>query len=788
MGMKPGIAVIVLFVWVAGCTTVLVHKLDQAYGLPDASRYEQAVVPASDTPEYWRDVRPVLEKRCSVCHGCYDAPCQLNLTSWQGIIRGANPEKVYTLRLLPAEPARLFIDAQTPQEWRSKQFHPVLNERANTPEANLQGSVLYRLLDLKRKQPTTQEAVLDKNLYTFSLNRKQTCPTIEQMDVFEEKHPQWGMPYGLPALSEQEFKVLETWMAAGAPAASSPVLPSAVLTQVEHWEQLLNGISVKEKLASRYLYEHLFIAHIYFDEVPLAKGERPVFFRMVRSATPPGTPVQEIPTRKPYDDPGTAEFWYRLQWDEGSIVEKTHMPYAFNAAREKKWRGWFFDADYSVEQLPSYAAAASANPFLTFQSLPIDSRYRFLLDEARFSIDNFIKGPVCRGQVALGVIDDHFWVFFIDPDFMAKMGADYFYGRDSQVLRLPSESESFISLLEWKKYEALEKQYLKSKSERMGEVADADRSPSTEIIWSGAGNDNAALTIFRHSDSATVVKGLVGQPPKTSWVIGYPLLERIHYLLVAGYDVYGNVGHQLTTRLYMDFLRMEGESNFISLLPSQARIPVRDHWYRNASDDVKNFVYGDDFSSLAETSIDYKTSDPQQELYSLLRGRVSGSLAHDHDLTSVSDKKIRQKMQALQDTIQGEMLPVLPQNSILQVQQGTRLSWFTLVNNSAYSNLSELVGQDKRRLPAEDTLTVVPGIVGAYPNAFFSVKEEELEAFTMAMAALRTEVDYTVFAGRYAVRRTDPGFWSFSDALHAAYRQAEPVTSGMLDYNRFENR
>ena len=85
------------------------------------------------------------------------------------------------------------------------------------------------------------------------------------------------------------------------------------------------------------------------------------------------------------------------------------------------------------------------------------------------------------------------------------------------------------------------------------------------MIWDGDGrNDNAGLTIFRHFDSASVVKGMVGGSPKTAWVIGYPLLERIHYLLVADYDVYGNVGHQLNSRLYMDFLRMEGEFNFLS--------------------------------------------------------------------------------------------------------------------------------------------------------------------------------------------------------------------------------
>jgi hypothetical protein len=64
---------------------------------------------------------------------------------------------------------------------------------------------------------------------------------------------------------------------------------------------------------------------------------------------------------------------------------------------------------------------------------------------------------------------------------------------------------------------------------------------------------------------------MVGTNPKTTWVLGYPLFERIHYLLVAGFDVYGNVGHQLATRAYMDFLRMESEFAFLALLPAQAR-------------------------------------------------------------------------------------------------------------------------------------------------------------------------------------------------------------------------
>ena len=91
--------------------------------------------------------------------------------------------------------------------------------------------------------------------------------------------------------------------------------------------------------------------------------------------------------------------------------------------------------------------------------------------------------------------------------------------------------------------------YLEAKSKALERSLAAPKSIDLALVWDGDGrNPNAALTVFRHFDSASVVKGMVGEPPKTAWVIGYPLLERIYYLLVAGYDVYGNAGHQLNSR------------------------------------------------------------------------------------------------------------------------------------------------------------------------------------------------------------------------------------------------
>ena len=44
--------------------------------------------------DYPPEVKATMEQRCMVCHGCYDAPCQLKLDAWEGLQRGASKDKV----------------------------------------------------------------------------------------------------------------------------------------------------------------------------------------------------------------------------------------------------------------------------------------------------------------------------------------------------------------------------------------------------------------------------------------------------------------------------------------------------------------------------------------------------------------------------------------------------------------------------------------------------------------------------------------------------------------------
>ena len=83
---------------------------------------------------------------------------------------------------------------------------------------------------------------------------------------------------------------------------------------------------------------------------------------------------------------------------------------------------------------------------------------------------------------------------------------------------------------------------------------------------------------------------------------------------------------------------------------------------------------------------------------------------------------------------------------------------------------------------------MVPGFIGAYPNAIYRVPARELPAFEAALRGLASEADYRALADRYAVRRTSPAFWAASDALYQAYRAAAPQEAGLFDLSRFENR
>ncbi|MDP2716574.1 fatty acid cis/trans isomerase [Rheinheimera sp.] len=788
---KPRKTLIFILILVcAGCAALASLDLDKQYGKAAASN---RAVPAGDdllSDHYNQHIKPVIDARCVVCHACYDSPCQLNMASADGIERGAHKEKVYDgARLLAATPNRLFTDAFGTAAWRERGFFPVLNERRQSPQANTQASVLARSLLQKQQYPLPQGDILPKP-FDFSLDRSQSCPTIEEFDHYAQSQPYAGMPYGLPGLSSAEHNLLLDWLKQGAAMPDTPALPGNEQAEVAKLEQWLNAGNLKMQLSARYIYEHLFTSHLYFSALH-AKQQTPQFYNLVRSTTPPGTPLEVIASRRPFDDPGVSRVYYRLQPVQASIVNKTHQPYDINADLLAKWQQWFVEADYQVSTLPGYQPEVAANPLTAFVQLPVTARYRFMLERAENTIMGYIKGPVCRGQVALNVINDHFWVYFVEPEMAGAAEVEAFYLSQQDNLRLPAEKESTAGALGWVAFAKRQGKYLRARNDFLNTALQDGRHLTLDSIWRGDGsNPNASLTVFRHFDNATVVKGLQGQAPKTAWVIDYALLERIHYLLVAGFDVYGNYGHQLMTRLYMDFLRMEGESNFLALLPPDTRRHEFNAWYQKSGPELTKFIEGDINPFHQPSGISYSTGNPKAELYQLLQQHLADVQPQRYQLSNSKLAANSKALLAQLGKISGHGAAILPELTMimLEPQSGATPELFTLVRNSAHYNVNSLFAEQHNRNPAQDNMTLVYGLLGSYPNAFWRVKEADLAKLVAQAEQISSEQDYKTLLDDFGVRRTAADFWAFSDQLNQQFMRQHPIDSGWLDYNRLENR
>jgi len=795
-------SLIILIVGVS-LLSILSYFSNDRVGIKTASAVKQHTITSDSLApiSYEKDVKPILNKRCVVCHSCYDAPCQLKLSSVEGTSRGANPEKVYNPKRLKAIQAnRLFIDAKTENEWRNRDFHSVLDTAENTHNKSL----LQKMLLLKQQNPQPVNGKLPTDI-TLDIEREQICPTQDKFDDYANKHPLWGMPYAMPNLNHNESQILEKWISAGMPMPRPHESNNQASIQVSLWEEFFNQNSNKHRLTSRYIYEHLFHAHIHFDKSPNNE-----FYRLVRSHTPPGIAIDEIATIRPYDNPGTATFYYRLLPYVPTIVAKNHIVYEFSDARLKRYQKLFIKPEYKVDKLPSYNSDIASNPFKVYAAIPPDSRYRFMLDDARFFIEGFVKGPVCRGQVALSVIEDQFWVVFFNPDQKIFTTQAEFLDNMSDYLQIPSERKSHLNFLPiWTNYWQRQKQYMISKQRYFEKMNAHDLHHAMNFIWAGDGkNPNAALTVLRHFDSASVEYGFVGEEPETMWVIDYPLLERIHYLLVAGFNIYGNVGHQFSTRIFMDFLRMEGEDHFLTFLPVEQRKKIRDSWYQGIRAELDALFKAPMDWLKVESIIGYQTNNPKTELHQHINQRIGPLLQTADNINQCGNKdclnivntnpdtddlksKIDNAMQKLSH-IKGKRLHDFPEVSFVRITtDNPNLSFnYSLIRNKAYKNVTSLLSDERKRNLQDienDSLTVTNWLVGSYPNFFFTLHVDEIDRFIEYCTSINNQNSFDHFVEQFGVRRTNPAFWETADWFQQKYKKQRPLHSGLYDLSRYSN-
>ncbi|HFD32109.1 MAG TPA: isomerase [Gammaproteobacteria bacterium] len=767
---------------------------------PEEQRYKLEERHFSKIQHYTfkRDIQPILNKKCLACHACYDAPCQLKMEKGSGLERGASKIKVYNgSRLSNLSPTRLDIDYQTTEEWRQHGFYPVIN---GYTKQNIQSaSLMLKMLQLGQSNPFPANKAIPQE-FELGLTRQNSCAAPDEFEQYAETNPHGGMPLAVSGLTKKEYHILSTWLNEGAKISpDSFSLEPEQLDQINRWESWLNREDKRTQLVARYLYEHLFLAHLYFDQknTPPNSNGKPLFFKLIRSFTPPGELPIPVNTTRP-NDAANATFYYRLQPITDTLVNKTHIAYRFDEQRLKALQQLFFSTDWEVIQLPGYNEAERGNPFVTFSAIPAKIRYQFLLNDAAFFVRNFIRGPVCRGQIATDVIRDQFWIMFEDPEYERYVNDELYQLTVNPLLGVPGQNVSLIDFgSEWLIYHDKRNKYLNMRQRQYNNNYPSGAKLSH--IWDGdQHNQSAFQTIFRHHDSASIIPGWHGGIPKTTWLLDYPLFERTFYELVVGFNVFGNVSHQVQTRLYFDLIRNEGETNFLRFMPAPSRNSIYQQWYAG-SGQIVTFINYHELDTKTASAVKFKTNKPYTELLGRLMAQYPRLTQATDNINRCTKHCTQQKNNSITERINHALRLIaakraslilgikwLPDVSFLRINlPDGDYRVYSLIRNRMHTNVAFMLGESLRLQESLDTLTITPTLVGSYPNLMLQVDLSELEKFTSLIALANSEINFERIINHWGVRRMSPDFWNVFHSFSQYMSQHTPLEAGIYDLNRY---
>jgi hypothetical protein len=286
--------------------------------------------------------------------------------------------------------------------------------------------------------------------------------------------------------------------------------------------------------------------------------------------------------------------------------------------------------------------------------------------------------------------------------------------------------------------------------------------------------------------------------PKTAWVLDYPIFERMYYDLVAGFDVYGNLAHQLATRIYMNLLRIESEGQFLRLLPASERARVHGEWYRGRIAEALSLLHEATYAG-PETPITYTDpSHAKEELVMrLLTRELPAAVVGPREPIQWADvqpsanpprARVEIAMRDLVDR-RAPYVAVFPDTVLLRVttEAGSDLV-YTIARNRAHLSVEFILSEGVELEPAEDTLQIISGIATSRPNFFLTVDEKKLDDFVADWKALGPDDgSWGVFVRKYGARRSDPAFWGTFDFFTGAFPALDPIGAAVLDLSRYTN-
>lgn len=786
---------------------------------------------------YLDGIQPILSKRCVACHGCYESPCQANLQSYEGVRRGYHPEPIFSRERRHLSTPTRMKDAVSIEQWRRKGFLPFVTHveeiDSNDHPANADRSVLVRLIEqgTERNGPGFSLAATSVLQKKYDEESKHQClATDAQHSRYFSRSNEWkvlpvaqflrgnpsaGMPFALPGLSKENTGQLVSWVAAGSQGPSVTARKKLEMPAkgevVLKWQEFLNTPGPKGKLAARYIFEHVYTAHLSFDEAP---GE---FFELIRAKNTDGA---EIVTDRPYDSPGAA-FHYRLKKVTEAIVQKKHLVWRLNTARLARLRALFLDADWGREEIvvPAYG---DANPFANFASIPAAIRSRFMMENSKIIVGAMVQGSVCLGVTATYAIRDHFWGWFLKPEsdpsvLTPQLGLGSWDALGTESVGDEGALEHFArTAVENKAYQLAFEKNLRLWLQSKGRTG-----LSLNDIWDGSGdssfpngNPNAWLNITRHERSTTVQFGEEGGLPQSIWVLSYSNFERLYYNLVPHFKEWGSLTHRMATWRIMSYVRLEGEDLAISFLPEKHRATIRGEFTRGIG-----ALLSDLFPQYSLETVKVPggrwgfhkrlpnrpteiAGFPNGTAWDSVRWLVHKARLHlnkvDSSIPRDTMSADRQFWQARLFTLTHKSEKAFPArkysryvpNIVMMRIAAPEGPWvYTITADRNYKAHNVVLLEKLAREPERDTIALYQGTVGAYPNTFLDIAWEDRDAFIAQLERVDSDAAWLRIEKRWGVSRNSDKFWDFYDDLHAwknvSRPENDPAEQGILDLSQY---
>jgi len=251
----------------------------------------------------------------------------------------------------------------------------------------------------------------------------------------------------------------------------------------------------------------------------------------------------------------------------------------------------------------------------------------------------------------------------------------------------------------------------------------------------------------------------------------------------------------------MDHLRMQSENLFLQFLPSDRREQIRASWYVGATRQVDYFLADRLHGMDHGTQVRLRGKDVKAELLEQILGRSSAVAGPPDTINrcaappcgraeaTAAEQAVERELRKLA-SVRGDWVARMPEVALLRVRlddTGERDLVYALVHNDAHTNVAFMFGEEERRLPEQDTLSVIRGQFGSYPNFFFAVRMTEVPEFVEALRRVSSDSEFSGLVESFGVRRTSSRIWETLDWLKEDLRRQSVTEAGLYDLGRYGN-